>query len=61
MFFSAVGPNHLRVLEAFFNGDVLVVRTTRNYNMAKENAETLTLLSRWWLGYPGEGNTKPQD
>ncbi|KAI9041454.1 uncharacterized protein KD926_006850 [Aspergillus affinis] len=57
MFYSAMGPQHIRVLEAYFNGENLVIRKTKLYDMTKYDAATLSLLTRWWMGHAG-GETK---
>lgn len=46
--------NHIRVLEAFQDGEELVVRSIKNYDIGSRNLDTLLLLSRWWLGYPSD-------
>lgn len=51
MLFSIMGPFHLRVLEAYYNGNKVVVRKTKLYDMREYNPTTLDLLHRWWLGY----------
>ncbi|ODM15552.1 hypothetical protein SI65_09155 [Aspergillus cristatus] len=43
--------NHVRILEAFHDGNELVVRSTQNYDLEHRNLDTLLLLSRWWLGH----------
>ncbi|PWY86570.1 hypothetical protein BO94DRAFT_535734 [Aspergillus sclerotioniger CBS 115572] len=57
MVFSITGPQHLRVLEAFFDGQNLIVRQTRLYDLREYDAEVIDLLTRWWLGF-AVGETK---
>ncbi|PYI00547.1 hypothetical protein BO78DRAFT_329788 [Aspergillus sclerotiicarbonarius CBS 121057] len=57
MVFSTMGPQHLRVLEAFFDGQNLIVRQTRLYDMTEYDAGIVDLLTRWWLGFAA-GQTK---
>ncbi|GAB1217429.1 hypothetical protein ATERTT37_006668 [Aspergillus terreus] len=62
MLFSIMGPFHLRVLEAYYNGDKVVVRKTKLYDMRGYNPTTLDLLHRWWLGYAcGETKKIPSE
>lgn len=58
MMYSFMGPQQLRVLEAYFNGKNLVVRKTKLYDMAHGNTATIDLLCRWWIGF-AVGDTKP--
>lgn len=48
-----MGPFHFRVLEAYFNGNNLVVRSTPLYDMMvkREDDDFLQNLTRWWFGY----------
>lgn len=46
--------SHVRVLEAFQDGEELVVRSSKNYDIGSRNLDTLLLLSRWWLGHPND-------
>ncbi|PYI01199.1 hypothetical protein BO78DRAFT_464824 [Aspergillus sclerotiicarbonarius CBS 121057] len=57
MLYSIMGPQHLRVLEAHFNGKNLIIGQTRLYDMRQENMATIDLLTRWWLGF-AKGETK---
>ncbi|GES63202.1 dienelactone hydrolase family protein [Aspergillus terreus] len=52
MLFSIMGPFHVRVLEAYYNGDKVVVRKTKLYDLREYNPTTLDLLHRWWLAIP---------
>ncbi|PKY07513.1 hypothetical protein P168DRAFT_97567 [Aspergillus campestris IBT 28561] len=51
MVYSIMGLEHLRVLEAYYNGERLIVRKSRLYDMREYNPGQLDLLTRWWLGY----------
>ncbi|KAH8423130.1 uncharacterized protein LDX57_000886 [Aspergillus melleus] len=57
MLYSIMGPQHLRVLEAYFTGENLVIRKTKLYDMTKYDASTLDQLTRWWLGHAGGQTT----
>ncbi|PLB40303.1 uncharacterized protein BDW47DRAFT_123801 [Aspergillus candidus] len=52
LIFSVMYPHHLRVLEASYNGENLVVGKTPLYDMATYNYALLVSLAKWWLGYP---------
>ncbi|PWY87804.1 hypothetical protein BO94DRAFT_565698 [Aspergillus sclerotioniger CBS 115572] len=58
MLYSLMGPHHLRVLEAYYNGVNLVVRKTKLYDMKEYDEKTLELLTRWWLGHAVGDTTK---
>lgn len=51
-----MGPWHIRVLEAYFDGSKLVVRNTPLHDMRGKDAAVLENLTRWWYGH-GIGNT----
>ncbi|KAK2768593.1 hypothetical protein FQN54_000449 [Arachnomyces sp. PD_36] len=57
LLFSVVGMHHVRVLEAFFDGKELEVRTTGLYDLGQKNEELLIHLSRWWLGHASDKST----
>jgi hypothetical protein len=50
--------HHLRVLEAYFDGEELFVRTTKLYDMEKQIHDVLLRLSRWWLGHASDKPTQ---
>lgn len=52
-----MGPRHLRVLEAYYDGESLIIRKTKLYDMKEYNATTVESLTRWWFGYAA-GETK---
>lgn len=58
LLFSVVGLHHVRVLEAFFQDEELVVRTTGLYDLGKQDDELLMRLSRWWLGHASGRSTE---
>ncbi|RAK99754.1 uncharacterized protein BO80DRAFT_465779 [Aspergillus ibericus CBS 121593] len=51
MLFSLLGPQHLRVLEAYYNGVNLVVQKTRLYDMMEYDEGLMDLLMKWWVGH----------
>ncbi|KAI9372849.1 hypothetical protein BJX61DRAFT_542287 [Aspergillus egyptiacus] len=57
LLFSIVGMHHLRVLEAFFDGENLVIRTTQNFDIGQPDRKFFITLSRWWLGFPSSKST----
>lgn len=62
LIFSVMAPWHLRVLEAYYNGNNLVVRSTPLYDIREkmEDDDFLQNLTRWWFGdYGGETRVLP--
>ncbi|KAB8257904.1 hypothetical protein BDV32DRAFT_126626 [Aspergillus pseudonomiae] len=57
LLYSIMGPQQIRVLEAYFDGKNLIIRKTKLYDMKQEDMETVDLLTRWWLGF-AVGETK---
>ncbi|OGM39297.1 hypothetical protein ABOM_011967 [Aspergillus bombycis] len=57
LLYSIMGPEQIRVLEAYFNGKNLIIRKTKLYDMKQEDMATVDLLTRWWLGF-AVGETK---
>ncbi|KAF5864251.1 hypothetical protein ETB97_008248 [Aspergillus alliaceus] len=57
MLLSVMGPQHVRMLETYFNGVELVVRQSRLYDMRKFDLGVLERFTRWWFGY-AIGETK---
>lgn len=54
-----MAPYYMRVLEAYFDGSKLVIRTTKLYDFS-EQARAHTIMAefcRWWYG-GGIGDTK---
>ncbi|OJD16610.1 hypothetical protein AJ78_03250 [Emergomyces pasteurianus Ep9510] len=58
LLFSVVGMHHIRVLEAYFNGEELVVRATELYDLEHRNHKLLIQLSKWWLGHASDMSTQ---
>ncbi|PWY77422.1 hypothetical protein BO70DRAFT_397708 [Aspergillus heteromorphus CBS 117.55] len=52
LLFSYMGPQHARLIEAFFTGDALTVRATRLYDLRKKDEAVFKLLAQWYLGKP---------
>ncbi|KAL4937351.1 hypothetical protein BDV06DRAFT_227034 [Aspergillus oleicola] len=57
LIFSAIGKHHLRVIEAYHDGN-LIVRTTKPFGMRKRDDNLLVELSRWRLGGATAKSTK---
>lgn len=57
LLFSVVPMNHIRVIEAFYDGQELVVRSTKNYDIQHRDLDLLIRLSRWWVRYPSQKDT----
>ncbi|KAE8152983.1 hypothetical protein BDV25DRAFT_137386 [Aspergillus avenaceus] len=56
-----MGPQHLRVLEAYFDGTNLIIRQTKLLEMKNYDADTVDILARWWFGYAiGETKAMPE-
>lgn len=47
-----MGPQHARVIEAYFTGKSLVVRPTKLYDLRKKDAAVFKTLAQWYLGKP---------
>ncbi|KAL2816729.1 hypothetical protein BJX63DRAFT_430109 [Aspergillus granulosus] len=58
LLFSAIGKHHLRIIEAYHNGEHLVMRTTQPFDMTERNDDLFIELSRWRLGGPASKSTK---
>lgn len=48
-----MGPWHFRALEAYFDGNQLIIRSTPLYDMRekKEDDGFMQRLTRWWFGF----------
>ncbi|RFU27049.1 hypothetical protein B7463_g9282, partial [Scytalidium lignicola] len=57
LMFSFMGPQHGRMLQAFFDGKRLVVNYTKIYDFRTKNIAGLSLFARWGIGKP-TGDTK---
>ncbi|KAL4954516.1 hypothetical protein BDW69DRAFT_163002 [Aspergillus filifer] len=58
LIFSAIGGHHLRVIEAYHDGEKLIMRTTKPYDMSKRDDNLINELARWRLGGPTDKTTK---
>jgi hypothetical protein len=47
---SLMGPRHSRVVEAYFDGKFLNIRTSKLYDFTQKNTDAVQLLTRYWLG-----------
>lgn len=52
-----MGPQHARVIEAYFDGRSLVMRPSRLYDLRERNEEALKTMGQWFFGDP-IGKTK---
>ncbi|KAL4801832.1 hypothetical protein BDV18DRAFT_164644 [Aspergillus unguis] len=50
--------HHLRVIEAYHDGQELVLRTTPLLDMARRDEDLLRILTKWCLGGPSQQSTK---
>ncbi|PWY85819.1 hypothetical protein BO94DRAFT_597969 [Aspergillus sclerotioniger CBS 115572] len=57
LLFSFMGPQQARLIEAYFNGSSLVMRTTRLFDLRKKDEELVKTLGQWYFGDP-VGDTK---
>ncbi|KAL4946271.1 hypothetical protein BDV06DRAFT_183086 [Aspergillus oleicola] len=57
LLFSAIGDKHLRVIEAYHDGDHLVMRTTPLFDLSKPDEDLFIRLTRWGLGGPSTEST----
>ncbi|KAE8366514.1 hypothetical protein BDV27DRAFT_143596 [Aspergillus caelatus] len=55
--FPFMGPQHVRLVEAYFNGSSPVVRPSRLFDLHKKNEAAIREFGRWYFGEP-VGNTK---
>lgn len=47
-----MGPQHGRILQAYFNGANLIIKYSRLYDFRQKNVEALKLFARWALCEP---------
>ncbi|KAL2821902.1 hypothetical protein BJX63DRAFT_427262 [Aspergillus granulosus] len=59
LIFSAIREHYLRVIEAYHDGEQLVMRTTPLFNLRKPDYDLFIQLSRWCLGGPSSKPTTP--
>ncbi|KAE8406801.1 hypothetical protein BDV37DRAFT_242029 [Aspergillus pseudonomiae] len=57
LLFSFMGPQQVRLVEAYFNGSSVVVRPSRLFDLRTKNEAVLKELGQWFFG-PPIGNTK---
>ncbi|KNG85848.1 hypothetical protein ANOM_003987 [Aspergillus nomiae NRRL 13137] len=57
LLFSFMGPQHARVIEAYFSGISFVMRTTPLFDLRKKDEALVKTFGQWYLGEP-TGNTK---
>ncbi|PYI09930.1 hypothetical protein BO78DRAFT_361696 [Aspergillus sclerotiicarbonarius CBS 121057] len=57
LLFSFMGPQHTRLIEAYFNGSSLVMRTTKLFDLRKKDEAVIKALGQWYFGEP-VGDTK---
>lgn len=55
-----MGPTHIRILEAYYDGKNLVIRKTKLYDMKKKTDENVELISRWFFAYAAGETTLPK-
>ncbi|RAL15385.1 uncharacterized protein BO97DRAFT_338166, partial [Aspergillus homomorphus CBS 101889] len=47
LLFSFMGPQHARLLEAYFDGTSLVVRRTRLFDLRKKDQTVIKTIAQW--------------
>ncbi|KAE8348504.1 hypothetical protein BDV28DRAFT_88592 [Aspergillus coremiiformis] len=52
LLFSFMGPQHARIIEAYFNGSWLVMRPTRLFDLRKKDEALIKTFGQWYLGNP---------
>ncbi|KKK12770.1 hypothetical protein P175DRAFT_0431385 [Aspergillus ochraceoroseus IBT 24754] len=57
LLFSFMGPQHARIIEAYFDGSSLVMRPTRLFDLRKKDEALIKTFGQWYLGSP-TGDTK---
>ncbi|RAK83668.1 hypothetical protein BO79DRAFT_259989 [Aspergillus costaricaensis CBS 115574] len=57
LLFCFMGPQHARVIEAYFNGTSFVMRTTRLFDLRKKDEALIKCFGQWYLGEP-TGDTR---
>ncbi|KAE8311146.1 hypothetical protein BDV41DRAFT_566004 [Aspergillus transmontanensis] len=55
--FSFMGPQRVRLVEAYFDGSSVVVRPPRLFDLRKKDEAVIKELGQWYFGEP-IGNTK---
>ncbi|PTU24451.1 hypothetical protein P175DRAFT_0553730 [Aspergillus ochraceoroseus IBT 24754] len=52
LLFSFMGPQHARIIEAYFDGSSLVMRPTRLFDLRKKDEALIKTFGQWFLGSP---------
>ncbi|RAK77370.1 uncharacterized protein BO72DRAFT_527565 [Aspergillus fijiensis CBS 313.89] len=57
---SFLGPQHARVIEAYFDGSSVVMRPTRLFDLREKDETLIRTFAQWFLGEPtGETRVLP--
>ncbi|QKX53512.1 uncharacterized protein TRUGW13939_00591 [Talaromyces rugulosus] len=57
LLFSFIGPQHARVIEAYFDGSSLVMRPTKLFDLREKDEALIKFLGQWYIG-EATGDTK---
>ncbi|RJE18143.1 hypothetical protein PHISCL_09521 [Aspergillus sclerotialis] len=52
LLFSFMGPQHARIIEAFFTGTTLVLRPSRLYDFREKDQAAFRHFAQWYFGKP---------
>lgn len=52
LLFSLMGPQHARAIEAYHDGQHLILRTTKLYDFRTMNLQGVKDFAEWWRGNP---------
>ncbi|KAE8147975.1 hypothetical protein BDV25DRAFT_159179 [Aspergillus avenaceus] len=52
LLFSFMGPQHARIVEAYFDGEWLVMRPTRLFDLRDKNETLIKCFGQWYFGEP---------
>ncbi|RAL00862.1 uncharacterized protein BO80DRAFT_407256 [Aspergillus ibericus CBS 121593] len=50
LLFSFMGPQHARIIEAYFDGSSLVMRPTQLFDLRNKDQALIKSFGQWWLG-----------
>ncbi|RAH58105.1 hypothetical protein BO85DRAFT_487913 [Aspergillus piperis CBS 112811] len=50
LLYSFMGPQHARLIEAYFDGNSLIMRPTRLFDLRKMDADVIRTLGQWFSG-----------
>ncbi|RAH71258.1 uncharacterized protein BO66DRAFT_390902 [Aspergillus aculeatinus CBS 121060] len=53
-----MGPQHARLVEAYFNGTSLVLRPTRLFDLRKKDWNVIKTFGQWYYGLPAGDTTQ---